>query len=354
MEHGPAAKRNGAPPIGVAVVGHGYWGPKVVRVLSWLDDFELRSVVDRDPERLNDVVSRDRSVATTTDFCEVVSDPGIEAVVLCTPLHTHFELAKSALNAGKHVLVEKPLTQSVATAEELVRLAEDRGLVLQVDHTFLYSGAVQRIRSIVENGDLGDLLYFDSVRINLGLFQQDVNVLWDLAPHDLSIMNFLIDRQPRWLSAIGSSRYGDTEHLAYVTLMYDDDLIAHLHLSWLAPVKLRRTLIGGSKRMIVYDDLDPSEPVRIYEKGVTLRGDSEKRERALVDYRIGDMFAPHIDRKEPLQAVCEQFFRSIREGERPLSDGRDGLRVVRLLEAAQLSLSTCGERIPLSGSPDVD
>ena len=247
----------------------------------------------------------------------------------------------------KHVLVEKPLTDSVETAEALVDLAERCGRILQVDHTFVYNSAVQKIRSIIDSGEIGDLLYVDCVRVNLGLFQNDVNVLWDLAAHDVSIISYLIDRPPLWVSAIGSAHYGKLESQAYVTIKFDASLIAHLHVNWLAPVKLRSTLIGGSKRMIVYDDLDPSEKIRVYEKGVTLNSDAGARERALVDYRIGDMFAPHLEKSEPLGRACSAFLEAIRTGAPSLSDGRAGLGVVRILEAAQRSLRVEGERVSL-------
>ena len=333
--------------VRAGVIGCGYWGPNVIRNLASLDGCELRAVCDLDPARLDGVRKRYPAVRTTTDAQALLADPDLDAVAVCTPIHTHFPLASAALRAGKHVLVEKPLTDSVETAEMLVEMAEAQGLTLQVDHTFVYSGAVRKIREIIDDGQLGDLLYFDSVRINLGLFQSNVNVLWDLAPHDLSIMTHLIDREPRWVSAVGSAHYGRHENLAYLTMKFDDSLIAHLNINWLAPVKLRSTLIGGSKRMIVYDDLAPSEKVRVYDKGVTHNADSLSRKRALIDYRIGDMYAPHIDNTEPLSRVCRTFVEAIERGTRPPTDGRAGLRVVRMLEAGQESLRKNGERIGL-------
>jgi predicted dehydrogenase len=302
---------------------------------------------DLDPARLEPLRRRYPASRVTTEYREALADPRIDAVAICTPVATHFEIAEAALRAGKHVLVEKPLTDSVRDAERLVALAERERRVLQVDHTFVYNPAVQRIRSIIGSGELGELLYVDCVRINLGLFQSDVNVLWDLAPHDLSVVCFLIDREPRWVSAVGAAHLGRFESQAYLTVKYDDSLLAHLHVNWLAPVKIRSTLIGGSKRMIVYDDLAPSEKIRIYDKGVTLEGDRGLRDRARVDYRIGDMFAPYVDKAEPLARVCEDFVRAIETGEAPLTDGRAGLEVVRILEAAQASLARGGERIGL-------
>jgi len=332
---------------GIAVVGCGYWGPNLVRNFAALPECELRWLCDLDPARLTALQRRYPGARSTTDVEALLRQPDVDAVAICTPLHTHHALASAALTAGKHVLVEKPLADSVERSEELVAQAEAAGLVLQVDHTFVYSGAVQKIRSIVESGTLGELLYFDSVRINLGIFQSDMNVVWDLAPHDLSIMDHVIGRQPRWVSAIGTAHFGELENLAYLTLVFDDSLIAHLHVNWLAPVKIRSTLIGGSRRLIVYDDLAPGEAVRVYDKGVTLQSDADARSQALVDYRVGDMFAPHLDKTEPLERVCRDFVDSIARGGRPLTDGEAGLRVVRILEAAQQSLRKNGERVHL-------
>ncbi len=333
--------------LGIGVIGCGYWGPNVIRNFASIEACELRAVCDLDPERLSSVHRRYPAARATADAHALIADPAVDAVAICTPIHTHFRLASAALEAGKHVLLEKPLTDSVETAEALVEMADHRGLTLQVDHTFVYGGAVRKIREIIDAGELGDLLYFDSVRINLGLFQSEVNVLWDLAPHDLSIMTHLIDRQPRWVSAIGSTHYGKHENLAYLTMKFDDMLIAHLHVNWLAPVKLRSTLIGGSRRMIVYDDLAPSEKVLVYDKGITHNADVSSRNRALVDYRVGDMYAPHLDNTEALNRVCRAFIDAVERGIRPPTDGLAGLRVVRLLEAGQQSLRKNGEQIAL-------
>lgn len=333
--------------IGVGVIGCGYWGPNVVRNLASLEGFELRAICDLDPERLRELSRRYPAVRTTSDHRELLADPGLHAVAICTPVDSHYPLALAALEAGKHVMVEKPLTASVETAERLVALAETHGLVLHVDHTFVYTGAVQKIREIVASGEIGDLLYVDCVRVNLGLFQSDVNVVWDLAPHDVSIMNFLVDAKPAWVTAIGTAHYGKLETQAYVTVKFDNGLIAHLHVNWLAPVKLRSTLIGGSKRMIVYDDLEPSEKLRVYDKGVTLHHDPSSRARALVDYRVGDMFAPYIEKTEPLERACRAFLAAIAEGTPSPTDGRSGLEIVRVLEAAQQSIRKEGERVHL-------
>ena len=333
--------------IGVGVVGCGYWGPNVIRNFIALPGADLRVVCDVDAARLEPLARLYPAVRTARDFREVLDAPDVDAIAICTPVATHFALAEAALKAGKHVLVEKPLTDSVETAEALVELADRSGRILQVDHTFVYNSAVQKIREIIDAGEIGDLLYVDCVRVNLGLFQRDVNVLWDLAAHDVSIISYLIDSPPLWVSAVGSAHYGNLESQAYVTIKFDDSLIAHLHVNWLAPVKLRSTLIGGSRQMIVYDDLDPSEKIRIYEKGVTLNSDAGARERALVDYRLGDMFAPHLAKSEPLGLACDAFLESIRTGTPSLTDGRAGLGVVRILEAAQRSLRKDGDRVSL-------
>ena len=333
---------------GIGVVGCGYWGPNLIRNFSALDGCDVRAVCDRDPTRLESVVRRFPAAKGYTNFDDLLAAPDVDAVSICTPVGTHFSLASAALAAGKHVLVEKPITDSVATAMALVEQAETAGLVLHVDHTFIYTGAVQKIRSIMDAGELGDLLYIDCVRINLGLFQSDINVVWDLAPHDVSVISYLIGRSPIWVSAIGSTHYGTLESQAYVTMKFDRSLIAHLHVNWLAPVKLRSTVLGGSRKMIVYDDLEPSEKLRVYDKGVSLNGDSADRERALVDYRVGDMFAPYIDKVEPLQIVCQSFLDAIDSGAASVTDGRAGLEVVRVLEAAQESIRKEGERIPIA------
>jgi len=332
----------------VAVIGCGYWGPNLVRVFSTLDGCTVRALCDLDPERAASLQRRYPATRTCTDARAVFDDPEIDAVAICTPVHSHYPLARAALETGKHVLLEKPLAHSAAAAEKLVRLAEDRHLTLQVDHTFIYSGAVRKIREIVDGGEIGDILYVDSVRVNLGLFQSDVNVLWDLAPHDVSIITHLVAAEPRWVTAVGSAHYGRVENQAYVTIRFDGSLIAHLHVNWLAPVKIRSTLIGGSKRMIVYDDLEPSEKIRVYEKGVTMHNDPASRARVLVDYRTGDMFAPYIDKTEPLERSCRAFLDAIETGVPSVTDGRAGLAVVRILEAAQESMRADGKRVALA------
>ncbi len=336
--------------IGIGVIGCGYWGPNVVRNFSSIERSDLRALCDRDPARLDGISRRYPAARTYADARALLDDPSVDAVAICTPVAEHFPLASAALEAGKHVMIEKPLTDSVESSEKLVKLAESKGLTLHVDHTFVYTGAVQRIRQIVDSGELGDMLYIDCVRVNLGLFQSDVNVVWDLAPHDVSILGFLIDSRPTMVSAIGRAHLGELESQAYLTVEYENGVLAHVHVNWLAPVKVRSTLIGGSKRMIVYDDLEPSEKLRIYDKGVTFQSDPASRVRALVDYRMGDMFAPYIDKTEPLERACRTFLDAVETGVPSGTDGRAGLAVVRVLEAAQRSIRREGERIPL-GSP---
>ena len=301
---------------------------------------------DVDEDRLAAMGRRYPAAQTTADYKKLLADPALDAVAVVTPVATHFQIAKEALLAGKHVLVEKPLTSTAREAEELIELAERNGRTLMVDHTFVYTGAVRKMKEIVAGGELGDLLYFDSIRINLGLFQRDINVLWDLAPHDLSIMDYLLGRQPVGLSALGSCHIEQgIENIAYLVMHFDDEFIAHFHFNWLAPVKIRRTLIAGSRKMILYDDIEPTEKVRVYDKGVTTNrvGDREADYQTLVSYRTGDVWAPKLDATEALHYVVAEFLDSIRNQRQPLTDGAAGLRVVRLLEAAQESIKHWGQ-----------
>lgn len=337
----------------VGVIGCGYWGPNLLRNFAESESAELRWICDADQSRLGAMGRRYPAAQTTTDYQKLLADPKLDAIAVVTPVATHFEIARAALLAGKHLLVEKPLTATVREAEELNELAERAQRTLMVDHTFVYTGAVRKMKEIVASGELGELLYFDSVRINLGLFQKDINVLWDLAPHDLSIMDYLIERQPDMISAIGSCHIEPgIENIAYLMMHFADDFIAHFHFNWLAPVKIRRTMIAGSSKMILYDDIEPTEKVRIYDKGVTTNrtdADREANYQTLVSYRTGDVWAPKLDSTEALRHVVAEFLNSIREARRPLTDGHSGLRVVRLLEAAQLSIKNGGQLQPVSG-----
>jgi predicted dehydrogenase len=310
----------------------------------------LRAICDVDAARLSPLVRRYPAVRAVQDFRSILDDPAIDAVAICTPVETHFPLASAALAAGKHVMVEKPLTDSTETAAALVEQARAAGRILHVDHTFVYSGAVRKIRDILDRGEIGDLLYLDFVRVNLGFFQPDVSVLWDLAVHDASIVTYLTDRHPLWVSAVGSRPYGRLESQAYVAVELEGAVLAHFHVNWLAPVKVRLTLVGGSKRMVVYDDLEPSEKIRVYDKGITVT-DRASRARALVDYRVGDMFAPYIDKTEPLERACRAFLEAIESGQPSASDGQAGLAVVRLLEAAERSIRNGGERVAIEPGP---
>jgi len=331
----------------VGVIGLGYWGPNLLRNFAENESAELRWICDADQSRLAAMGRRYPAAQTTTDYQRLLTDSKLDAIAVVTPVATHFEIARAGLLAGKHLLVEKPLTATEREAEELIEIAERNQRTLMVDHTFVYTGAVRKMKEIVTSGELGDLLYFDSVRINLGLFQKDINVLWDLAPHDLSIMDYLIDRQPDAVSAIGSCHIErGIENIAYLIMHFGDDFIAHFHFNWLAPVKIRRTLIAGSRKMILYDDIEPTEKVRIYDKGVTANrvgNDREADYQTLVSYRTGDVWAPKLDSTEALRYVVAEFLGSIRAGRRPLTDGQAGLRVVRVLEAAQQSIKNGGQ-----------
>jgi predicted dehydrogenase len=332
--------------ITIGVIGCGYWGPNLLRNFAENEQAQLRWVCDTDETRLTAMARRYPVARTTTNCRELIDDPELDAIAVVTPVGTHFQIARDALLAGKHVLVEKPLTSTVRAAEELIDLAEKNERTLMVDHTFVYTGAVQKMKEIVKSGELGDLLYFDSVRINLGLFQRDINVIWDLAPHDLSIMDYLIERQPLGLSALGSCHIEpEIENIAYMVMKFPDDFIAHFHFNWLAPVKIRRTLIAGARKMVLYDDIEPTEKVRVYDKGVTTNrnADREADYQTLISYRTGDVWAPKLDATEALRYVVAEFIDAIRNGRKPLTDGEAGLRVVRLLEAAQTSIKRGGQ-----------
>jgi predicted dehydrogenase len=336
----------------IGVIGCGYWGPNLLRNFAENEAAQLRWICDLDEKRLGAMGRRYPAARTTADYRDLIADAELDAVAVVTPVATHFQIAKEALAAGKHVLMEKPLTATAREAEELIALADKNHRVLMVDHTFVYTGAVRKMKEILKSGELGDLLYFDSVRINLGLFQRDINVLWDLAPHDLSIMDYLIERQPEGVSALGSCHIEPgIENIAYLMMQFADDFIAHFHFNWLAPVKIRRTLIAGARKMILYDDIEPTEKVRVYDKGVTANriGDREADYQTLVSYRTGDVWAPKLDATEALRHVVGEFLNSIRERRKPLTDGEAGLRVVRILEAAQQSIKQGGQ-VRLLGS----
>jgi predicted dehydrogenase len=338
-------------PIRVGIVGLGYWGPYLVRNFFSTAESQVLICCDVRQERCQKIAALYPGIEYTRWAEEVLTHPEVDAVAIVTPVCTHYSLAKQALRAGKHVLVTKPLTNDVAQAQELVDLAEEKGLILQVDHTFIYHPAVEKLKEIVVRGELGDLYYFDSVRINLGLFQSDVSVIWDLAPHDISIMQYLIDRPVKWVQAAGACHAGQrVESMAYITVQFADNVLGHCHVNWLAPMKMRLVVIGGSRRMAMYDDNLVTEKVKLYDKGVTLHSIDGLYE-AMVQYRNGDMYAPAIDNSEALGREVRHFLFCIRQGKRPLTDGRAGLGVVKILAAAQESIRKEGQRIPLPASP---
>lgn len=330
----------------IGVVGYGYWGPNLVRNFSELEDARVARVVDRDPKRLEGVRRRYPAVQTSTRFEDLLEDPAIDAIAIATPVSTHFDLGMAALRAGKHLWLEKPMAETSRQARELVEEAERRKLTLFVDHTFIYTGAVRKMAELVKSGELGKVLYYDSIRVNLGLFQTDVNVISDLAVHDFSILDHLLGEHPVAVSCSGINHFpGTPENLAYVTLFYASGTIAHANVSWLAPVKVRQILIGGSEKMIAYDDLEPSEKVKIYDKGVSFTEDPGQIYEMRVGYRTGDMWAPRLETKEALRLAGEHFVECIRSGGTPRSDGRLGLRVVELIEAATRSMRGRGETV---------
>ena len=336
--------------IRVGVIGYGYWGPNLVRNFAERPDAQVVVVADRRPERLALVQRRYPGIRVAADPADLIADPAVDAVVIATPVALHFDLAMTALRAGKHVLVEKPMASTSEEASRLIDEAARRRLVLMVDHTFVYTGAVQKMGELVGSGELGDLYYYDSVRINLGLFQQDVDVLWDLAVHDLSIMDFVLPQQPVSVSATGLAHVpGKPKNIAYMTMFFDGPMIAHVHASWLAPVKVRRTLLGGSRRMVVFDDLEGSEKIKVYDSGISVDASPENVYQMLVGYRTGDMWAPKLSVTEALAVEAAHFVDCVTRSARPKSDGDAGLRVVRLLEAASASMQNHGRPVDIQG-----
>jgi predicted dehydrogenase len=334
--------------IGIGVIGYGYWGPNLVRNFAECTGASVRVVCDVSPARRALVERRYPGVVTTASAIDLINDPRVEAVVIATPVQHHFELAMQALRAGKHALVEKPLASNSTQAKTLIDEAAARTRVLMVGHTFVYTGAVRKMRELSFSGDLGDIYYYDSVRINLGLFQHDVNVLWDLAVHDLAIMDYVLRERPVAVSATGLAHLpGKPENIAYMTMFFDDSLIAHVHVNWMSPVKVRRTLLGGSRRMVVFDDLDASEKIKVYDRGVSVNPSPENVYQTLIGYRTGDMWAPQLQVAEALSVEAAHFIECIDNGTAPMSDGEAGLRVVRLLEAATDSMTQKGRLVEL-------
>ena len=323
------------------VIGYGYWGPNIVRNLGSLPGACVSGVCDKNGNALRRASQAYPSLNLSSDSAELISSPLIDAIAVITPVWTHYKLAKAALENGKHVFVEKPFTSTVAQAEELIELAEKRNLKIVVDHTFLFTGAVRKIRQLIDDGTLGSLYYYDSTRVNLGLFQHDVNVIWDLAPHDLSIMDFLINARPEAVSATGQKHLNGHEDVAFITVYFPERLIAHINVNWLSPVKVRTTLIGGEKKMLVWNDLDTDEKLKVYDKGVDICSKEDVYE-LLVSYRSGDMWAPQVQQVEALKIELQSFLDCITDNKPVVNDGRAGLQVVRMLEAASRSVAKMG------------
>jgi predicted dehydrogenase len=332
---------NSADVVRVGVIGYGYWGPNIVRNLNALEQCQLVSVCDKNPKTLTRAQRMYPALQLTTDTADVLRSPDIDAVAIVTPVWTHFDLAKAALENGKHVFVEKPFTSNSAQASELIELAEKKNLRIMVDHTFLFSGAVRKIRELVDNGTLGPLYYFDSTRVNLGLFQHDVSVVWDLAPHDLSIMDHVLGQQPEAVVATGGTHFNDLADMAFITVYFPGNVTAHINVNWLSPVKVRTTLIGGRDKMLMWNDLEPDEKIKVYDKGVDITNGQGVYE-LLVSYRSGDVWAPKVDATEALSRELAYFVDCIVDNQKPSNDGAAGLRVVRLLEAAEQSLKHRG------------
>ncbi len=331
------------------VIGYGYWGPNIVRNLRGLEGCELAGVCDRDPAARERIQAAHPGLPVYSDAQELISSPETDVIAVITPVWTHYELAKAALSNGKHVFVEKPFTSNVAQAEELVDFAEQKNLQIMVDHTFLFTGAVRKIRQLLNEGALGKLYYYDSTRVNLGLFQHDCNVIWDLAPHDLSIMNYLLGKDAEAIVATGQTHLNGHADIAFITAYFPDKMIAHINVNWLSPVKVRTTLVGGEKKMLVWNDLEADEKVKVYDKGVDVKS-QEGVYNLLVSYRSGDMWAPHVEQVEALRVELAYFVQCVNKGQKPFNDGVAGLNVVRMLEAASESLEKRGSLVYLDNA----
>lgn len=329
------------------VIGYGYWGPNVVRNLDSLEDVKVLAVADNSPMARRRIHKAYPGVRVTADSSEVICSKDIDAIAVVTPVWTHYDITKAALENGKHVFVEKPFTSSVAQAEELIELAALKKLQIMVDHTFLFTGAVKKIGQLLQEGALGKIYYYDSTRVNLGLFQHDVNVIWDLAPHDLSIIDHLIKETPEAISATGQTHLNGFEDVAFMTLYFPNKIIAHINVNWLSPVKVRTTLIGGEKKMLVWNDLEADEKIKIYDKGVDITN-REGLYNLLVNYRSGDMWAPQVEQVEALRLELAYFVECIANNKTPFNDGLAGLRVVKMLEAANESVRRRGALVYLN------
>jgi predicted dehydrogenase len=332
----------------VGVVGCGYWGPNLIRNFVNLSGADVKSCADISEKRLQHMKNLYSSIATTMDYTEIVNDPEIDAVVVATPVSSHFEIAHAALEAGKHVFVEKPLTRSVEEGLKLVKRAEEKNLVLMVGHTFVFTAAVNKIKELIESGELGEIYYISTSRVNLGIFQEDINVIWDLAPHDVSIMNYVLGSRPESVSAVGHSyiRPG-IEDVAFVTMQYPEKRLANIHVSWLNPSKIRKTTVVGSKKMLVYDDVSSLEKIRLYDKGVTVQPHYDTFGEFQLSYRYGDISIPRLDDAEPLKIECQHFIDCIEKGAAARSSGADGLDVLLVLDAADRSVKQNGTQIEI-------
>lgn len=331
----------------IGIIGLGYWGPNLVRNFLAQNDVDRVIACDQRPERLQFIKIKFPSAILTDQTNDVIKGES-DIIVIATPVSTHFELAKLSLEAGKHIWVEKPFTATVAEAEELIELADRKNLKIFVDHTFIYTGAVRKMKELVAKGELGKILYFDSERINLGLFQRDVNVIWDLAPHDLSIMNYVLgDHIIEAVCSNGIANYNGKENIAHLSIYFEDNCFAHFHVNWTSPVKIRRMIVGGNKKMLVFDDMENSEKIKVYDSGVEFKT-PESIHEALVQYRIGDMFSPKVNQTEALALGAREFLDAIKENRKPLTDGIDGLKVIRILEASSESLKNRGKMIYFS------
>ncbi len=328
------------------VIGYGYWGPNIVRNLRSLEGCQVVGICDQSPAARKRIQTANSGIPVYSDYKELVRAPDVDAIAVITPVWTHFEVAKAALENGKHVFVEKPFTSSVAQAEELINLAQQKNLKIMVDHTFLFTGAVRKMRQLLDEGVLGKLYYYDSTRVNLGLFQHDCNVIWDLAPHDLSIMNHLLHQDAEAISATGQTHLNGHEDIAFITAYFPEKMIAHINVNWLSPVKVRTTLIGGEKKMLVWNDLEADEKLKIYDKGVDVKS-QEGLYNLLVSYRTGDMWSPQVEQVEALRLELAYFVDCIRKNESPFNDGLAGMQVVRMLEAANESVAKRGALVYL-------
>ncbi len=332
--------------INIGIIGYGYWGPNIVRNLSVVEGAKLTTICDGSQIALDRARRAHPYTSTTRDCNDILNSPDIDAVAIITPVSSHYELAKKALQNGKHVFVEKPFTASVMQAEELIELAEQKKLTIMVDHTFIFTGAVRKIKQLFNDNALGNLYYYDSVRVNLGLFQHDVNVIWDLAPHDFAIMDHLVKEKPVAIAACGKAHVNELEDMAYVTALFNSSMIAHFNVNWLSPVKVRTTLIGGEKKMVVWNDLEPDEKIKVYDKGIEITN-KETEYRMLINYRTGDMNSPRVEQGEALKRESMYFVRCITEQKTPINDGYAGLRVVKMLTACNESLKKGGQAVML-------